>query len=147
MVGLRKKQLLKNWAQKKFVDFTKTNDLVAAVQEATNGGPHGVINVSVSDKAMGASVQYVRPTGKVVLVGLPADAVVKTDVFSHVVKSIKIIGSYVGNRADTREAIDYFTRGLVHSPIKVVGLSQLGDVYKLMEQGKIVGRYVLDTAK
>ncbi len=145
--GAEKEAAAKELGAEKFVDFTKTNDLVAAVQEATNGGPHGVINVSVSDKAMGASVQYVRPTGKVVLVGLPADAVVKTDVFSHVVKSIKIIGSYVGNRADTREAIDYFTRGLVHSPIKVVGLSQLGDVYKLMEQGKIVGRYVLDTEK
>ncbi|GMM35833.1 alcohol dehydrogenase [Saccharomycopsis crataegensis] len=131
----------------KYVDFTKTDDLVAAVQEATNGGPHGVINVSVSPKAMNTSVEYVRPQGKVVLVGLPADAVVHTDVFTHVVKSIKIIGSYVGNRADTREAIDFFNRGLVASPIKIVGLSELADVYKLMEQGKIVGRYVLDNYK
>lgn len=145
--GADKGAKIKELGAEAFVDFTQTNDLVGSVQEVTNGGPHGVINVSVSPKAMQASVEYVRPTGSVVLVGLPADAVVSTDVFTHVIKSIKIVGSYVGNRADTREAVEFFNRGLVASPIKVVGLSQLPDVYKLMEQGKIVGRYVLDTEK
>ncbi|KAG0675605.1 alcohol dehydrogenase [Kluyveromyces marxianus] len=121
--------------------------MVADIQEATSGGPHGVINVSVSEAAISMSTEYVRPTGVVVLVGLPAHAYVKSEVFSHVVKSISIKGSYVGNRADTREAIDFFTRGLVKSPIKVVGLSELPKVYELMEAGKILGRYVVDTAK
>ena len=53
----------------------------------------------------------------------------------------------VGNRKDTAEAIDFFSRGLIKCPIKIVGLSDLPEVFKLMEEGKILGRYVLDTSK
>lgn len=60
---------------------------------------------------------------------------------------ISIKGSYVGNRQDTAEAIDFFRRGLIKAPYKVVGLSQLQEVFDLMEAGKIAGRYVVDTSK
>ncbi|KAH3672117.1 hypothetical protein WICPIJ_010161 [Wickerhamomyces pijperi] len=145
--GDSKKKLFHELGGEVFIDFTKEKNVVEAIQNATNGGPHGVINVSVAEAAISQSTEYVRPTGTVVLVGLPANAYVKSEVFSHVVKSINIVGSYVGNRADTREAIDFFSRGLVKSPIKVVGLSELPEVYELMEQGKILGRYVVDTDK
>ena len=145
--GDGKEELFKQCGGEVFIDFRKSKDMVADIQEATNGGPHGVINVSVSEAAISMSTEYVRPTGVVVLVGLPADAYVKSEVFSHVVKSISIKGSYVGNRADTREATDFFTRGLVKSPIKIIGLSELPEAYELMEQGKILGRFVVDTYK
>lgn len=145
--GADKGELVKSLGAEAFVDFTKAKDVVSEIQKVTNGGPHAVINVSVSPAAMQQSTEYVRKTGTVVLVGLPADAKVLSDVFESVVKSVSITGSYVGNRADTREAIDYFTRGLVKSPIKIVGLSELPHVYELMEQGKILGRYVVDTSK
>jgi propanol-preferring alcohol dehydrogenase len=60
---------------------------------------------------------------------------------------ITIRGSYVGNRKDTSEAVEFFRRGLIKAPIKVVGLSELQQVYDLMRKGQIVGRYVLDTSK
>jgi propanol-preferring alcohol dehydrogenase len=60
---------------------------------------------------------------------------------------ITIRGSYVGNRKDSAEAIEFFRRGLIHAPFKVIGLSQLNEVYELMEKGQIAGRYVLDTSK
>ncbi|GMF03451.1 unnamed protein product [[Candida] boidinii] len=145
--GEEKGAFCKSLGAEAFVDFTKTKDVVKAIQEATNGGPHGVINVSVSDAAISQSVEYVRPLGKVVLVGLPAHSVVKSPVFEHVVKSIEIRGSYVGNRLDTAEAIDFFRRGLVKATIKIIGLSELPKVYELMEQGAIIGRYVVDTSK
>ncbi|CAI4035559.1 hypothetical protein SMKI_13G2090 [Saccharomyces mikatae IFO 1815] len=145
--GEEKEKLFKKLGGEVFIDFTKTKDMVSDIQEATKGGPHGVINVSVSEAAISLSTEYVRPTGTVVLVGLPANAYVKSEVFSHVVKSINIKGSYVGNRADTREALDFFSRGLIKSPIKIVGLSELPKVYDLMEKGKILGRYVVDTSK
>ncbi|AOW00676.1 YALI0A15147p [Yarrowia lipolytica CLIB122] len=130
-----------------FVDFAKTDNLVARVQEITGGGPHGVINVSVSEFAINQSLEYVRSVGTVVLVGLPAGAVCKSPIFSQVARAITIKGSPVGNRADTQEALSFFTRGLVHSPIHVVGLSELQKVFTLMEEGKIAGRYVVDTSK
>ncbi|KAJ4171305.1 alcohol dehydrogenase [Fusarium falciforme] len=125
----------------------RKKDIVGAVLKATDGGAHGVINVSVSEAAIEASTRYVRANGTTVLVGMPAGAKCCSDVFNQVVKSISIVGSYVGNRADTREALDFFARGLVKSPIKVVGLSTLPEIYEKMEKGQIVGRYVVDTSK
>jgi len=60
---------------------------------------------------------------------------------------ITIKGSYVGNRRDSAEAIEFFSRGLINAPFKTVGLSELQNVFDLMHAGKIVGRYVLDTSK
>jgi propanol-preferring alcohol dehydrogenase len=60
---------------------------------------------------------------------------------------VTIRGSYVGNRRDSAEAIEFFRRGVISIPFKTVGLSQLEDVYELMLKGAIAGRYVLDTSK
>ncbi|KAG0683086.1 alcohol dehydrogenase [Pichia californica] len=150
--GKGKKELFESCGGDVFIDFTKyprgeVAQMNADIKAATNGlGPHGVINVSVSEAAISQSCEYVRSTGKVVLVGLPAGAVCKSEVFQHVVKSLQIKGSYVGNRADTREALEFFNDGKVRSPNKVVGLSKLAEIYSLMEQGKILGRYVVDTS-
>ncbi|KAF7584156.1 putative alcohol dehydrogenase [Clavispora lusitaniae] len=144
--GPKKADLVRGLGADKFIDFTSTDDLVGAVREATAGGAQGVINVSVSPKAIAQSVEYVRPTGTVVLVGLPPGAKVELPVFNAVLKSITVAGSYVGNRADTREALDFFARGLVHSPIKMAGLSELPRIFEEMEKGEVMGRYVVDTS-
>lgn len=60
---------------------------------------------------------------------------------------ITIKGSYVGNRKDTAEALQFFRRGLIKAPYKVVGLSELQSIYDLMKQNKISGRYVVDTSR
>ncbi|ODQ67931.1 GroES-like protein [Nadsonia fulvescens var. elongata DSM 6958] len=130
-----------------FRDYTNDKEFEAKLVEITKGGPHAVINLAVSEKSIEQSCNYVRTCGTVVLVGLPANAVAKSPVFQHVVKSISIKGSYVGNRADTTEAIDFFARGLVKSPIKIMGLTDLEYVFDQMIAGKILGRIVLDTEK
>ncbi len=60
---------------------------------------------------------------------------------------ITIRASYVGNRKDSAEALDFYRRGLIKAPFKVVGMSELPHVYDLMHKGQIAGRYVLDTSK
>jgi len=145
--GAEKGEFVKSLGAEAYVDFTTSTDVVKDVLDLTNGGAHGVINVSVSEKAMDQSIHYVRPTGTVVLVGLPAGAKVTVPVFEAVVRTVSVRGSYVGNRKDSAEAIDFFARGLIKCPIKIVGLSELASVYDLMEQGKILGRYVVDTSK
>ncbi|CAR26277.1 hypothetical protein ZYGR_0H00850 [Zygosaccharomyces rouxii] len=145
--GPGKEELFKTLGGEVFIDFQKESDIVGAVVNATNGGAHGVVNVSVSEGAISASTKYVRACGTSVLVGMPAGAVCKSEVFDQVVRSTKIVGSYVGNRADTREALDFFARGLVHAPINVVPLSTLPEIFEKMEKGQIIGRYVVDTSK
>lgn len=48
--------------------------------------------------------------------------------FSTVVRMITIKGSYVGNRLDTQEALDFFKRGLINAPFKMAKLSELTKV-------------------
>ena len=79
--------------------------------------------------------------------GLPAGAYLRAPVFESVTKMITIKGSYVGNRQDSAEAIEFFRRGLINAPYKTCGLSELQGVYDLMQEGKIAGRYVVDTSK
>jgi propanol-preferring alcohol dehydrogenase len=55
--------------------------------------------------------------------------------------------SCYSNRKDTQEALDFYRRGLIKAPFKIVGLSELQKVYDLMQKGQIAGRYVLDTEK
>lgn len=146
--GTKKKEFALSKGVNAFIDFNEVSNIPEEVLKITKGGPHGVVNVSNSVKAYNDAVKYVRPTGTLVLVGLPkGEEVLTSNIGSHVTRSINIKGSMVGNRADTREAIDFFVRGKIDSQVKVVGLSQAAEVFKLMEKGEILGRYVLDTTK
>lgn len=140
----KKEMCLNKLGAEDYVDFTK-QDVVAAVKDLTGGlGAHAVILLAVSEKPFQQATEYCRSRGTVVCVGLPAKARISAEVFPTVVRMITIKGSYVGNRLDTQEAIDFFKRGLINAPFKTAKLSELKEVFKLMEEGKIVGRYVLD---
>ncbi|KAK4221142.1 dehydrogenase-like protein [Podospora fimiseda] len=147
--GEEKGESVKSLGATAYVDFTTSKDLVAEVKAATPDGlgPHAVLLLAVSEKPFQQATEYVRSRGTVICIGLPANAYLKAPVFDTVLRMITIKGSYVGNRQDTQEALDFFSRGLVKVPYKTVGLSKLQEVYDLMHQGKIVGRYVVDTSK
>jgi len=132
-----------------FVDFMSSKDVVADVKAATEDGlgPHAVVLVAVSELPFQQAASYVRPRGTVVAVGLPANAYLKASVFETVIRMVTIKGSYVGNRKDTQEALDFFRRGVINAPFKIMGMSELESIYKMMEQGKVVGRIVVDTSK
>lgn len=147
--GEEKKEHCKKLGAGAYVDFTNTKDLVAEVKAATpdGTGPHAVLLLAVSEKPFQQATEYVRPRGAVVCIGLPAGAYLKAPVFDTVIRMIQIKGSYVGNRQDTAEALEFYSRGLIKVPYKTVGLSELQSVYGLMKEGKIVGRYVVDTSR
>lgn len=147
--GDEKKAMTMKLGASSFVDFAKSSDLVADVKAATLDqlGPHASILVAVSEKPFQQAAEYVRPRGTVVMMGMPAGAYFRGSVFDSVVKMVTVKGSYVGNRRDTAEALEFFRRGLIDVPITVVGMSELQNVYKLMHENKIVGRYVVDTSR
>lgn len=117
-----------------YIDFTKSKDVVADVQAATpNGlGAHAVILLAVTEKPFQQAVEYTRPRGTIVAIGMPANAFLKAPIFNTVVKMIDIKGSYVGNRQDTKEAVDFFARGLIKAPVKTAPLEDLPKVFELM---------------
>ncbi len=137
------------WAPRRYIDYTSAVDLVKQVKAATpdGTGPHGVLLLAVQEQPFHQATEYVRSHGTVVCIGLPARSYLRAPIFDTVVRMINIKGSYVGNRQETQEAFDFYARGLIKVPFKTVGLSQLGDVYRLMEEGKIAGRYAVDTTK
>lgn len=99
--------------------------------------------VAVNEKPFQQAAEYVRPRGTVIVIGLPAGAYIRAPVFESVLKMVRIQCSYVGNRQDSAEALDFFARGLIHAPFKVVDLKDLQKVYDEMHALKITGRYVL----
>jgi len=145
----KKKMCLEQQGAEHFVDFATSKDLVKDVQAATPDGlgPHAVLLVAVNEKPFQQAAEYIRPRGTVVCIGMPAGAFLKAPVFESVVKMITIKGSYVGNRQDSAEPIDFYARGLIKAPFKIVGLSELQMVYDKMKKGDIAGRYVLDMSK
>lgn len=94
-----------------------------------------MILLAVSEKPFQQAVEYARPRGTIIAIGMPANAFLKAPVFATVVKMIEIKGSYVGNRQDGEEAMDFFARGLVKAPFKTAPLEDLPKVFELM--GKI----------
>jgi propanol-preferring alcohol dehydrogenase len=62
---------------------------------------------SSSGAAYDEALEYLRPHGALVAVGLPPDTYIKANVFWTVLKALRIVGSYVGNRQDAIEALDF----------------------------------------
>ncbi|KAK4101063.1 GroES-like protein [Parathielavia hyrcaniae] len=147
--GEDKGKSCKSLGAEAYVDFKISADVVADVKAATDDGlgPHAALMTAMSDKPFQQATGYIRSRGTIVCIGMPTGAELRAPVFDTVVRMVTIKGSYVGNRQDTQEALDFFRRGLVTVPYETVGLSELQNVYQLMEERKIVGRYVVDTSK
>jgi propanol-preferring alcohol dehydrogenase len=118
---------------------------------------------SSSGAAYNEALEYLRPHGTLVAVGLPPDTYIKANVFWTVFKALRITGSYVlpqplshrprswrlcdcryvGNRQDAVEALDLAARGKVKAQISIEPLANLESVYHRMETGQLAGRIVL----
>jgi len=143
--GEEKGDACKQLGAETYIDFLKSDNIVRDVKNSTLDGlgPHAVLLIAPSEAPFQQAIGYVRSRGSIVALGLPPNAFLKAPVFDTVLRMISIKGSYVGNRQDGDEAIDFFARGLIHAPFRLVPLSDLGEVYELMEQGKLIGRIVL----
>ncbi|KAG8723076.1 alcohol dehydrogenase [Ceratobasidium sp. 395] len=143
--GDEKKALCEKLGAESFVDFKTSPDIIKEIQKVADGlGPHAAIVASASSAGYDQALQYLRPGGTLVAVGLPPGAKIDADVFWTVVRSITIKGSYVGNREDARQALDIAARGRVRTTYRVEPLAKLPEVFKEMKEGKLAGRVVLD---
>ncbi|GAA5996310.1 zinc-dependent alcohol dehydrogenase [Rhodotorula paludigena] len=145
--GADKKKLLASYGADIFVDFKEHSGngaLIDEVKRVCGGvGPHAAIITSAGGAAYNDALEYLRPHGTLVAVGLPPDTYIKANVFFTVFKALRIVGSYVGNRQDAVEALDFAARGLVKPMIVVEPLANLASVYERMEKGQVAGRIVL----
>jgi len=143
--GDEKRELTTRLGAEVFIDFKTSKDLVGDIRRATDGkGPHAAIVASSEGTAYDLALDYVRSGGVLVVVGLPANATIKANVFFTVFRSLRIVGSYVGNRRDAIEALDFAARGKVKTTYTVRPLAELPKIYDEMKAGTIPGRVVLD---
>jgi propanol-preferring alcohol dehydrogenase len=149
-----------------WIDFKEEKDIVSAIKKATEDGfgPHAAIVTSASPSGYEQALDYIRPGGTVVAVGLPAGAVVKSEVFWHVVYERKLVGSYVGNRQDAHEGefeaarlarqahnnrptlalvLANMKNGKVKCHYVTRPLDDLPAIYEEMASGKLAGRTVM----
>ncbi|KZT07129.1 GroES-like protein [Laetiporus sulphureus 93-53] len=143
--GEEKKELCLKLGAERWIDFNTSKDLVKDIVEACDGfGPHAAVVTAATSAAYAQAIDYLRPGGNLMVVGLPAHAALSADIFFTVTKSISIYGSYVGNRQDAREALDIASRGKVKCYFVTKPLSALAETYEGLEKGEIVGRVVLN---
>jgi len=143
--GAEKRELCLKLGAEKWVDFRESKDLVKDIKDATGGdGPHAALVSAANSSAYEQAIDYLRPGGSLLVVGLPGKAQIGASIFWTVVKSINIIGSYVGNRQDAREALEIASMGKIRCHYALKPLSALSEVYEGLEQGTVVGRVVLN---
>ncbi|KAE8231582.1 hypothetical protein CF326_g3399 [Tilletia indica] len=147
--GEEKRQVSLDCGAEHFIDFHLSNDLTADVLSVTpdKKGAHAAIVAAASPASYVEALAYLRPRGVMVAVGMPPKTTLEVDVFSLVIKQKVIKGSYVGNRQDTIEALDFAARGKVKVLYQLRGLSELSAVFEEMQTGKLVGRIVVDVDK
>lgn len=125
------------------INAAETDDVAAAVVEATGGGAHGILVTAVHPQAFGQAIGMARRGGTIVFVGLPPGEF-PAPIFDVVLKGLTIRGSIVGTRQDMAEALDFFARGLIKPTVSTANLDEINDVFARMEAGEIDGRVVID---
>jgi len=147
--GAEKKELSMSLGAAEWIDFKQSKDIVKSVLDVTEGlGAHSTIVTTSSPSGYEQAVEYLRPGGTLMAVGLPTgDAKLQAPIFNTVFKSISIIGSYVGNRQDSLEAVQIAASGAVKVHYAVNDLSHLQSIYDGLASGSVAGRIVVDMTK
>ena len=115
-------------------------DVAKAAQKL--GGADIIIGTAVSARAFAGAFGALRRGGKMVLVGLPPEAL-PVPIFDLVLKGISVTGSIVGTRKDLQETLALAARGLVKCNFTSARMEDINDVFDEMRAGKIDGRIVL----
>jgi alcohol dehydrogenase, propanol-preferring len=106
------------------------------------GGAHAVLVTSAAKAAYDAAVPCVRPTGILLVVGLPAESLCFSPI-SMAGTEIRIQASAVGTRQDLREVLEMAASGKVRCQVTARPLVAANEVLDDLRRGRIAGRVVL----
>ena len=107
------------------------------------GGAHAAVVTAVSKIAFKQAVDSVRPTSRVVNVGLPPETM-DLDIIKSVLDGIQVVGSLVGPRKDLEESFMFGAEGMVVPVVQSRRLDEINEIFEEMIDGTINGRMVLD---
>jgi alcohol dehydrogenase, propanol-preferring len=117
-----------------------TTDVVKQLR--SSGGVHIALVTSGAKSAYDMAFYCVRPTGTLLVVGLPAREISFPPILMAAAE-IQIKASAVGTREDIREVLAMGAAGTVHCQLSTRPLAEVGEVLGELSRGEISGRVVL----
>jgi len=106
------------------------------------GGVHVALVASAAKSAYDMAFSCVRPTGTLLVVGLPAQEITFPPIMMAATE-IHIKASSVGTREDLREVLAMGAAGTVHCQVSTRPLAEVQNVLGELSRGEVSGRIVL----
>src|SRR5580692_7409635 len=106
------------------------------------GGAHVALVTSAAKKAYDAAFPCVRPTGTLLVVGLPSESLCFPAILMAATE-VRIQASSVGTREDLEEVLALGAAGKVRCQTATRPLAQVNEVLEQLRHGQVSGRIVL----
>lgn len=119
----------------------KTADVIKELR--AQGGAHVALVTSAAKAAYDMAFYGLRPTGTLMVVGLPAENI-SFPAIMMAAGEVHIKASAVGTRADLREVLAMAASGNLHCQVAARPLDEINQVLDEMRSGRIAGRIVLN---
>jgi len=107
------------------------------------GGAHVALVTSAAKKAYDTAFPCVRPTGTLLVVGLPSESICFPPILMAATE-VRIQASSVGTREDLREVLALGAAGKVRCQTATRPLAQVNEVLEQLRNGQVSGRVVLE---
>jgi zinc-binding alcohol dehydrogenase/oxidoreductase len=121
----------------------ETDDVVAAVKDATRGGAHVVVD-HVGEATWAKSLNAARPGGRVCVCGATTGSNPPANLHRIWWKQLTVYGSTMGTRADFEAVYALLAEGKVRPVIdEVFPLAEAAAAHERMEQGEQLGKIIL----
>jgi alcohol dehydrogenase, propanol-preferring len=108
------------------------------------GGADAIVTTAATPEPLSAAFASLRPAGRLVLVGLPADNVFPLPIFETVLRGIKVVGSLVGTREDLAEVFELHAQGRTRVELETRELGQVNECFREVLAGSVPARLVFD---
>ena len=106
------------------------------------GGAHVALVTSAAKKAYDTAFPCIRPTGTLLVVGLPAESICFPPIMMAATE-VRIQASSVGTREDLREILALGAAGKVRCQTATRPLAEVNEVLEQLRNGQVSGRIVL----
>jgi alcohol dehydrogenase, propanol-preferring len=106
------------------------------------GGAHVALVTSAAKAAYDAAFPCVRPTGTLLVVGLPSESICFPPIMMAATE-VRIQASSVGTREDLRRVLEMAAAGKLQCQVTKRPLSQANDALAELRTGSVTGRIVL----
>jgi propanol-preferring alcohol dehydrogenase len=131
--------LAKSLGASSVVNSASTN----AVKELRGkGGVHVALVASAARAAYDTAFSCVRPTGTLLVVGLPAENICFPPILMAATE-IRVQASAVGTREDVREVLELAAAGKIRCRVGTRPLSEANEALQQLRSGQVSGRLVL----